>query len=54
MYKSQDDKFLMANNGGAWGEKEIVPKELYGNGVIKQFEGIDVAVRMQAIKIKRC
>ena len=39
---SYDDSKLIANYGGAWGKREIVPKEYFGNGVKGIFEGIEV------------
>lgn len=42
MYTSQDDKALLANNGGAWGVKEIVPADWYGQGTELEFEGMKV------------
>ena len=38
---------LRANHCGAWGKKEIVPEEWYGEGVKLEFEGLSVSVPMQ-------
>ncbi len=38
---------LMVNHGGAWGNKEIVPKEWYGDGMTVKFEGLDVLAPAQ-------
>ena len=35
---------LIANYGGAWGEKEIMPKSVFGQGTVKLFENIEVIV----------
>lgn len=35
---------LVANICGAWGDKEIVPLEWYGEGITLQFEGLNVRV----------
>lgn len=32
----------LANHSGAWGKKEIVPADWYGDGVFLEFEGISV------------
>ena len=42
LYKSIPESDLIANYGGAWGEKEIVPKDWYGEGTELTFEGIPV------------
>ncbi len=34
----------IANYCGAWGAKEIVPKEYFGNGLIGEFEGLSVRI----------
>ncbi len=34
----------IANYCGAWGAKEIVPKEYFGDGVIGEFEGLPVRI----------
>ena len=39
---SYDDCNIVANYCGAWGKKEIMPKEYFGNGVEGVFEGIPV------------
>ena len=33
---------MLANHGGAWGRKEIVPIEWYGEGTLLEFEGLSV------------
>lgn len=35
---------LVANYCGAWGEKEVMPKEYFGNGTEGEFEGIKVTL----------
>ena len=42
LYKSISTGSMLANYGGAWGAKEIVPKEWYGEGVWLEFEGLSV------------
>ena len=42
--KSVKESGLIINWGGAWGKKEIVPAEWYGDGVDTIFEGIPVKV----------
>lgn len=42
LYKSAAESELLANHGGAWGKKEIVPKSWYGEGTELQFEGLTV------------
>lgn len=44
MYISQTNESIWANNGGAWGVKEICPASWYGEGVDLVFEGIKVKV----------
>ena len=39
LYKSVPKSNKVANFGGAWGEKEIVPVDWYGDGVFVEFEG---------------
>ena len=41
-YKSVGESDMIANYGGAWGQKEIVPKEWYAEGAELTFEGIPV------------
>ena len=41
-YKSVSEGSLIANLGGAWGEREIMPAEWYGTGTPLRFEGITV------------
>ena len=38
---------LIANHGGAWGQKEIIPQEWYGEGTPVMFEGIEVMAPAQ-------
>ncbi|MBE5749750.1 MAG: LicD family protein [Clostridiales bacterium] len=42
LYKSVKNSSLVANLSGAWGEKEIFPKEWFGDGVVMEFEGVKV------------
>lgn len=42
--RSVNKSRLIANYGGAWGKKEIVPAEWYGDGVKGCFEGITVTL----------
>lgn len=42
LYRSIKKGRKLANHGGAWGEKEIVPIEWYGEGVLAQFENLKV------------
>lgn len=44
LYKSVTHGKLLANHCGAWGIKEVVPAEWYGEGKTLKFEGIDVSV----------
>lgn len=39
-----DDAEVVINHFGAWGDKEIMPKEVYGEGSIGIFEGIEVSL----------
>ena len=34
----------VANYCGAWGKKEIMPKDYFGNGVLHKFDGIEVVL----------
>lgn len=34
----------VTNYCGAWGEREIMPREYFGNGCVKRFEGLDVVI----------
>ena len=43
-FKSIKEGRLIINWGGAWGKKEIVPAEWYGDGADATFEGIRVIV----------
>ena len=42
LIKSVKKGTKLANHGGAWGEKEIVPAEWYGEGAVLEFEGLTV------------
>lgn len=42
MFKSIPKSTQLANYCGAWGEREIVPEEWYGEGCKLQFEGLTV------------
>ena len=44
LHRSCKNSRLWANYGGAWGKKEIVPKQWYGKGKEMQFENIKVNV----------
>lgn len=37
----------LANFSGAWGKKEVVPKEWYGDGVMLEFEGVSVRAPLE-------
>ena len=37
-----EESDLVANHGGAWGQKEVVPKEYFGTGTKGTFEGVEV------------
>ena len=43
LYKSSKSGSLLANFSGAWGDKEIVPADWYGEGVTLLFEGLEVS-----------
>lgn len=42
LHKSVTDGTLWANHCGAWGKKEIMPREWYGEGTLLSFEGLEV------------
>ena len=42
IFKERKDGKYLANFSGAWGRKEIIPKEWYGEGVVKVFETLNV------------
>ena len=42
LFKSIKRGTRLANHSGAWGKKEIVPGEWYGEGAFLEFEGIKV------------
>lgn len=42
LYRSVKKSSFLANYGGAWGAKEIVPADWYGDGTPVQFEGLTV------------
>lgn len=44
LYKSVKKDAFIASYSGAWGKKEIVPAEWYGEGCILEFEGIKARV----------
>ncbi len=39
-----DQSMIIANYCGAWGEKEVMPKEVFGDGVFAKFENMDVII----------
>lgn len=41
---SYEDSEIVANYGGAWGMKEVMPKSYFGNGTIVEFEGLKVTL----------
>lgn len=43
LYRSVPASAYMANLGGAWGAKEIVPAQWYGEGTTLEFEGMEVS-----------
>ena len=47
LYSSTKKSAYIANHSGAWGEKEIVPAEWYGEGCILEFEGMKVIAPAQ-------
>ncbi|MDO4413587.1 MAG: LicD family protein [Erysipelotrichaceae bacterium] len=47
LFSSVPKSDLIANYSGAWGKKEIVPVDWYGNGIIVKFEGISVRIPEQ-------
>lgn len=47
LFKSVIAGTRIVNHCGAWGKKEIVPKEWYGNGTELEFEGIKVRAPQQ-------
>lgn len=47
LYRSVANSSLVANLGGAWGKKEIVPFDWYGEGTELVFEGLQVSVPAQ-------
>ena len=44
LYRSVPASSLVANYGGAWGKKEIVPADWYGDGTTLMFEGMELTV----------
>jgi len=42
--KSLDKSYQIANYGGAWGIKEIMPKEIFGKGKKLKFEHLEITV----------
>lgn len=47
LYRSVPESSMLANYGGAWGKKEIVPVEWYGSGTTVMFEGLQVKAPCQ-------
>ena len=47
LYQSVPQSGILANHGGAWGQKEIVPAQWYGEGAVLQFEGMEVIAPIQ-------
>lgn len=47
LFTSVSSSSLLANLNGAWGKKEIVPAEWYGNGCMLKFENIEVCAPIQ-------
>lgn len=43
LYRSVPPSTKLANYGGAWGEKEIMPADWYGEGTTLIFEGLEVS-----------
>ena len=44
LFREVSPSGMIANYCGAWGQKEIVPAEWYGEGTMLEFEGIQVCV----------
>lgn len=44
LFKKEKNSSLVANHCGAWGKKEIMPKEWYGESCLLSFEGISATV----------
>jgi len=42
LYKSVTDGKFLVNHSGAWGDKEVVPAEWYGEGCLLKFNGLEV------------
>ncbi|MBO5411745.1 MAG: LicD family protein [Clostridia bacterium] len=42
MYTKYKNGSFLANHSGAWGVKEIMPKDWYGDGVDLEFEGLTI------------
>ena len=47
LYRSVPRSRLLANRGGAWGKKEIVPAGWYGEGTVGEFEGIKTTLPLE-------
>ena len=47
LYRQVKPSRLLVNHGGAWGAKEIVPQEWYGDGTPVIFEGLKVLAPAQ-------
>ena len=43
LYRSCKHSGYIANYGGAWGRKEIIPAQWYGEGCLLEFEGLEVS-----------
>ena len=41
---SYSNSLIVSNFGGAWGEKETMPKNVFGDGAIANFEGLEVMI----------
>lgn len=44
MYQAVAPTSYLANHGGAWGKKEIVPAEWYAEGIMAEFESLTVRI----------
>ena len=47
LYRSVRKSSMIANHGGAWGKKEIMPLDWYGEGALLMFEGMKVSAPTQ-------
>lgn len=50
LYQSESyaDSDIISNYNGAWGVKEQMPKEIFGNGSVAEFDGIDIVLPEKA------